>query len=150
VLVQSILSYCIPAWGGASTTNIIKLERAQRSVMTLKPFRYPTEKLYQDCEVLTIRQLFILQAILRKHSSLCYDTSLMASKRRSDKICEIPIYHTTLFRRHLEVLSSHLYNKINKKLNIYSKTRHECELITHKFLLKMNYAATESLLQIQQ
>ncbi|CAG9115901.1 unnamed protein product [Plutella xylostella] len=54
-LVQSILTYCIVVWGGAGVSYMIAAERAQRFVLKVayrKPFRYPTEHLYHDCEVL--------------------------------------------------------------------------------------------------
>ncbi|KAJ8737493.1 hypothetical protein PYW08_000088 [Mythimna loreyi] len=54
-LCQSILSYCIVAWGVATKSHLIKLERAQRGILKVafaKPFRYPTDRLYQDCKVL--------------------------------------------------------------------------------------------------
>ncbi|CAG9097769.1 unnamed protein product [Plutella xylostella] len=34
-LAQSILSYCIPAWGGADKTAMLRLERAQRAVLKM-------------------------------------------------------------------------------------------------------------------
>lgn len=46
-LAQSIISYCIPVWGGATKTKILELERAQRSlikVMYFKPYRYAVPK----------------------------------------------------------------------------------------------------------
>lgn len=55
-LVQSVLGYCVVAWGGACKKYLIRLERAQRSllkVMTFRPFRFPTKELYE--------KLFIIQ-----------------------------------------------------------------------------------------
>ncbi|XP_059047711.1 uncharacterized protein LOC131843125 [Achroia grisella] len=60
-VVQSLLMYCITAWGGASKTHMISIERAQRSVLKVmlgKPFRFPTYLLHQEAAVLTVRQLF--------------------------------------------------------------------------------------------
>lgn len=72
-LCQSILSYCIRCWGGSHKTNMIALERAQRSilkVMLKKPFRYPTTALYKEINVLTIRKLFIFQVSLSQHQQI--------------------------------------------------------------------------------
>lgn len=62
-LCQSTLTYCITSWGGAAKTILLPLERAQRSILkvaTLRPYTFPTHELYTSCNVLTVRQLFIL------------------------------------------------------------------------------------------
>ncbi|CAG9787488.1 unnamed protein product [Diatraea saccharalis] len=149
-LAQSILSYCISVWGGACKTKIIKLERAQRSilkVMSKKPYRYPTTILYRNCAVLSIRQLFILHAILYKHSKVPYDrNSSISRKRRTDRVFVIATHRTTFVRRHLCFLAPYLYNKINRILNIHNKTRYNCKSTLEKWLLTLNYTDTESLL----
>lgn len=48
-LAQSILTYCVPVWGGAIKTKFLELERAHRyliKVMYCKPYRFPTNELY--------------------------------------------------------------------------------------------------------
>lgn len=37
VLAQSVTTYCIPVWGGASKTKMLELERAQRKSYILNP-----------------------------------------------------------------------------------------------------------------
>lgn len=152
-LVQSILGYCIPVWGGTCKTKIIKVERAQRSllkVMLRKPFRYPTMSLYKDCNVLTVRQLFILHTTLRKHKDLTYDAKLSYPARRNNRICKAPKHNTAFFRRHSCFLAPYLYNKLNSLLNIFPKISHECKSIIQKYLLSLNYNDTESLLIISK
>ena len=151
VLAQSVISYCIQAWGGACKTKILKLERTQRSIlktMTNKPFRYPTEKLYKDCRVLTVRQLFILHTIVHKHSELKYDPNLIESKRRSSKVCNSVTHRTAFLNKQYCFLAPFLYNKLNRALNIYAKTRYVCRRLVQDWLLKLNYINTESLLCI--
>lgn len=61
-LVQSVLIYCIPIWGGAIKTKFMEIERAQRSVIKVmyhKPYRFSTEKLYTISGLLTVRKLYI-------------------------------------------------------------------------------------------
>ncbi|KOB76258.1 putative tick transposon, partial [Operophtera brumata] len=65
-LCQSVLGYCISVWGGACKKNLIIVERAQCSVLKVlkfKHFRYPTTSLYNECELLSVRKLFILNTI---------------------------------------------------------------------------------------
>lgn len=62
-LGQSVIAYCIGVWGAACKTRMLCLERAQRSLlktMTFRPFRFPTAELYKSCQVLSVRQLYVL------------------------------------------------------------------------------------------
>lgn len=149
-LCQSVISYCITAWGGAPKLHLLKLERAQRAVlkvMTFKPFRYPTDELYRDCQVLTVRQLFVLHTILRKHASLQYDANVL-SRRRFYSVCPTPRVKTAFAKRHFLVLGSHLYNKANKHCKIFSLCRQLCKIEVSKWLQTKTYDATENLIKL--
>ncbi|KAJ8722663.1 hypothetical protein PYW07_007549 [Mythimna separata] len=149
-LCQSILTYCITVWGGAAKTLLLPLERAQRAVlkvMTFKPFRYPTVQLLDDCKTLSVRQLFILGTVLRKHSTLKYDKSI-TTKRRSRVVCQTYRCRSSLAARHHNVISCRLYNKINIQCNIYPLSRFECKRKVLNWLLNKSYEYTESLLKI--
>jgi hypothetical protein len=85
-LSQSIVTYCLTSWGGAAKSKLIELERAQRLILKVclfKPRLFPTATLYQEAEVLTVRQLFILLTILRKHSQINYERDKLKTARRS-------------------------------------------------------------------
>lgn len=148
-LAQSIQSYCITAWGGADKTYFLGVERAQRAilkVMLRKPIRFPTEDLYVLCNVLTVRQLFVLQMILRKHKSLYYYPNPASPKRRNYTVGETPQCRTTFAQRQFRYLSTYLYNKTNKLLSIYPHTKHNCKILVTAWLLKLSYEDTESIL----
>lgn len=148
-LGQSILSYCVTVWGGTSQTNLLRLERAQRAVlkvMTHKPIYFPTYELYANTGFLTVRQLFILQVLLRKHAKLPYDPDLITRKRRSDLVCKNKYSRLVLAKRIFCYLSPRLYNKVNKKLNIYPLTLIECKKRVTIWLQKLSYTETESLI----
>jgi hypothetical protein len=71
-LVQSILLYCIAIWGGACKSKFISIERAQRSILKVmfkKKRLFSTAELYKDANILTVRQLYILQCVLKIHKS---------------------------------------------------------------------------------
>lgn len=145
-LCQSILTYCITAWGGCAKTTLKHLEVAQRAVlkvMTRKPLRYPTSLLYADTSVMTVRQLFIFKTVLRKHSKLPYDPTLHARKRRSDLVCVTPPHRTVLARRHFKVLSCKLYNRANKILKIYPCTKRDVKRKLESWLESLTYNDTE-------
>lgn len=149
-LCQSLLTYCITVWGGASKTHLLQLERAQRAVlkvMTFKPFRHSTTELYRDCQILSVRKLFVLQTILRKHGSLQYDPKVIG-KRRAYSVCTTPRFKTALAKRHFDVMGSHLYNKINMHCNIFALNTKLCKLKVYNWLLTKNYEDVERLTTI--
>lgn len=150
-ICQSVQTYCITAWGGTYKTHMILLERAQRSVikvMTFKKYRYPTRDLYHTCKLLTIRQLYILRVILRKHSKIPLHPNHIRKKRRIH--ITNPSCRTTFMQHQFEFLSNHLYNKINKILNISKINSFSCKQVVKNWLQKLSYNDTEELLQIQR
>lgn len=148
-LCESVLCYCISSWGGASKTNLIKLERAQRLILKIslkKPRLYSTEILYRDAQVLTVRQLFIMNIILRQHSILQYtDQHGRANTRRQHTVCQTQAVKTSFAQRFFNFLSSRLYNETNKIHNIYHLTKCESRKIIKAWLLSLNYEKTEKL-----
>lgn len=148
-LAQSILGYCVGVWGGACKSHMMQLERAQRSllkVMTFKPFRYPTKQLYENCELLTIRQLYISQIIMKKHKQTPCDINVYMRKRVITNVCLPVRCRTATARRQQSYRSSYLYNKINKILNIHPLTVRETKMKIKNWLLQLNYDQTEMLL----
>lgn len=148
-LAQSIFGYCITAWGSSAKTSVLRLERAQRAilkVMTRRPFRYSTLELYKSCKVLTVRQLYILQTILRKHKTITVHKHQI--KRRYEIVCHT-VKHRTLFaRRHFYVSSSRIYNKVNKTIDIYTLTYNKCKTRVIEWLQTLSYEDTEKILEV--
>lgn len=148
-LAQSVASYCIPVWGGATKTKLLEVEKAQRAllkVMYFKPYRFPTERLYMSCDLLTIRKLYVLHTILRKHKHLTYDPIKM-SRRRNDIVDKSRMVNTSFARRQYKKQSTYLYNKINKVVEIYTLTKQKCKEKVIKWLKTCSYIDTEELLQ---
>lgn len=149
-LCQSLLSYCITSWGGAARTLLLKLERAQRAILkvcSFLPMRYPTADLYKRCKVLTVRQLFILVTITKKHAELPYDPKTLLGKRRNTAVCATTQYRTSLAHNFYGFLGSYLYNNMNKTLIIYPHSRIECKRKVISWLQGIDYNATERLLK---
>lgn len=151
-LCQSILCYCITVWGGSCKSRIIKLERAQRAVLKVShslPFFFPTKDLYSLSNVLSIRKLFVLNTILKQHSSLKYDPSIMQNRRVKHMICRSNTVMNTVFsNRFFEFLGGYLYNKANKMLQIYSLTKANVKKVVSEWLRSLDYEETENLLHI--
>lgn len=147
-LVQSVISYCIPVWGGATKTKFLDLERAQRSlikVMYFKPYRYSTQDLYKISGLLTVRKLYIINIILCLHKTLPF-TPTRPKKRRNDIVAHSPRVRTVFARRQYTTQASYIYNKLNLEINIYPKLLQECKKTLTEWLKPLSYEETESIL----
>lgn len=150
-LCQSIITYCISSWGGAPKTTLRSIEISQRAALKIstgRPILFDTALLYKSCDVLTVRQLFIVSIVLKQHSLLMYDP-LTQTKRRKHDVCRLPQrLNTTFIKRFLIFLGPFLYNKINKSLNIYDLSRHEVKFKTTLWLKSLTSEETEKLLEV--
>lgn len=149
-LCQSVLTYCISSWGGAAKTHLLELERAQRLILKIslfKPRLFPTTDLYQQAEVLTVRQLYVLATILRQHASLNYSSfNPVLKRRRFHQVCQARPARTSFSRYFFFFQGPRLYNIANKLLTIYPRTKIECRRKVSKWLLTLTYDDTEKLL----
>lgn len=141
-LCQSVLNYCITAWGAAGKTSFIKVERAQRALLKVayrRPFRYPTNTLYTEVGVLRVRQLYILSVTLRFHKT-SPNTCIRSSRRVYwEKIrC-----HKTIGRSSFGFMGPHIYKKLNDRHNILQLTPSKCKSVVTKWLLTLDYDMTE-------
>lgn len=149
-LCQSVITYCISTWGGTDKTCMLQIERAQRAVIKVmlnRPRRYPTNLVYAESHVLSVRQLFILKAVLCTHwtvvrSKTKYEKLL---KKRVFKI-DIPKTLTSFAKRHKEYLFPFIYNKSIRKCDIKTLHPNVAKSKVVDWLLTLNYAETESLL----
>lgn len=150
-LCQSILQYCITSWGGASKTIILSLERAQRAVLKVAnslPFLFPTNELFRSCEVLTVRQIYILHIVLKQHATLTYNADII-NKRRNDIVCSSTTTSIYAFsNKFFTFLGPLLYNRLNRILNIYNLNSFLCKNNVSKYLQGLSYDQTEELLTV--
>lgn len=149
-LCQTVATYCILIWGGAPKTILKPLEVAQRGILKISKFKnilYPTKTLYQECEVLTIRQLFIVATILTQHGKMHFDEALL-KKRKSHNICKIKGCNTFFAHKFFSFLGPYLYSKIHKKISIYTSTKYQCKRNVSAWLLTLSYEDTENLLDV--
>lgn len=148
-LFQSSMDYCISSWGGAAKTHLIQLERTQRCILKVSaglPYRFPTEILYRNWEVLTVRQSFILQTILKMHSLVQYDPNLNRDKRRKGTVCQVKPFHTSHTQKFFCFLGAYLYNRVNSVIPVYHCSISSCKTIVTNWLKTLDYTKTESLL----
>lgn len=150
-LCQSITSYCVSIWGGTSKGHLLKIERAQRLILKIclfKPILYPTATLYADSEMLTVRQLYVLNTILMQHTKTDYTQKQTVNVgRRYRKVCHSESFNSSFASRFFCVQGPKLYDKINAVLNVYPKNKYVCRKILSEWLKKLSYQETEDLLK---
>lgn len=149
-LCESVLSYCISCWGGSAKSHMIAVERAQRSilkVMLKKPRRFSTFYLFKECEVLSIRKLFIHKVALSQHRHSISSPDYF--NRLSRRTFHLPTIrtNTTFAHRFSKYLHPHIYNKILSYINLKSDNIREAKIKIKKWLLSLNYEETEDLLK---
>lgn len=149
-LCQSVITYCIPVWGGAAKTKFIVLERAQRAVLKVmygKSYRFPTTELYTETKLLTVRQLFVLRATLRIHKVIPpHDPA----KRKAKNVYPSVRHKTAFARRQFYVLSTILYKNVCKAIRIAGLNQHDAKSKVQSWLLDQDYIRTEEILHHQQ
>lgn len=155
-LCQSLIIYCIEAWGGAAKTHLSILEKAQRAILKVSnflPFRYPTVQLYRDTGVLTVRQLFLLRIILNQHK-LCppvtdnNSKSSLTNRRRRDKVFDLPKSRTHFKNRFSGFLGGFVYNKLSKTVALKQLNYFSLKKTVTKLLQNYSYEETEKLISI--
>lgn len=152
-LCKPILTYCITSWGGACTTHILPLERAQRAILkvaTFKPYRFNTYELYNDCGVLTVRQLFIHSIITLQHKQRSTVAEFKNKKsRRKEIVFEVPLCNSKLAHRHALFLGPYIYNKANKIIvELTSKNNSELRYTIKNWLKSLSPDDTAKFLKV--
>lgn len=143
------MQYCISVWGSAGRSTFITLERAQRALIKVtlkKPFRFPTNILYDEFKVLRVRQLFVLSATIKSHKALLNrtDYTVLLSKR----VFRIPVPRATslLARRSPYFAHTNTYNKVCKKCDIKDCNVFLCKKKVREWLMQLSYDETEDLI----
>lgn len=150
-LGESILSYCIPVWGGARKTNMLSVERAQRSllkVMYRKPFQYPTTSLYEECQFLTVRQLYIFKSTLKMHTHILKTPALQELLNKRIFRIPVPPVKTSFSQCLARFLHPFLYNRISQNCEIKFKPYYHVKYVIKSWLSSLSYCDTEKLLEV--
>lgn len=147
-LVQSLLLYCIPIWGGTYKTTFINIERVQRLILKVilrKKRLFGTNLLYKEANVLTVRQLYVLQCILYVHKNYSFNPKLL-NKRKVNTVVRVDATKTKFARKQFSAQSVLLYNKINRTLNLISLPYFACKKKVTTWLKLQSYEDIENLL----
>lgn len=150
-LCQSVLSYCLPVWGGTFKTTLIELERAQRSVLKVmlrKPHRYSTSLLFKETQFLSVRKLFVFRSLIEVHKNIPKLSNIDAI--RSKRVFRLPIKSckTEFAHKYRDYLHPYMYNKVNKICELQRCNLREMKIKLHKWLLDLSYDDVEKLLEV--
>lgn len=124
-LVESHINYGIIAWGAATSNHVSNLEIIQKSILKViyrKPRIYSSNDLYGSTKILDIRQLFLLQVLIRQHKNKHELIQIEHNYETRYKECStvVPKPEKNILQRSYFYLGPKLYNIIPseiKKIN---------------------------------
>lgn len=129
-LVQSLLTYGILVWGGTHVTVLNKINVIQRCVLKIafkKPFLFPTKELFELTQVLTIRQLYVLDIIkyyVKNRDCLTYMSHPYPTRCSNDSCCRIFRAQKTLTQKYFVYFLPRIYNMLPSGLKSYNGSRY--------------------------
>lgn len=128
---------------------MIQVERAQRSVlktMLSKPYRYPTNNVYSESGVLSVRQLFIVKVCLDEHKRVINDVNYNEMLRRRIFKTQTVCVNTSFAQRFSPFLTASLYNKVVNLCDFKNSSMFEAKAKLTKWLKSLDYDSSEVLL----
>jgi hypothetical protein len=117
--VQSVLQYGIIAWGGTYKTLLDPLVVTQKAIMKTalrKTQRYPSELIFDEFQVLDIRQLFIRTTLkytyANRHSMSVIDDSRYNTRYRNNNNFSMPRSNSVTGRNSVHYISYMLLRNV--------------------------------------
>lgn len=120
-LVQSQLSYGIIAWGGVVDSYLKKLEVIQKWILKIifkKEYTYPSEALFEEAEVFTIRKLYCVALLvyLKKNEQNIKFNQHIYHTRHKLKITKKPVTKKTIGQKSHTYLGPKLFDHVPDSL----------------------------------
>lgn len=122
-LVLSSISYGIIAWGGTFNNHLKPLEIAQKSIIKImyqKPKSYPTDQLFQETEIMELRQIYCVQC-LKFIYTRPYNFNKnpnRSSQRHTICVYTVPHCKTRLAQRHINCIAPKLFNSLPHSISM--------------------------------
>lgn len=138
-LVESILNYCVAAWGSADKSIIEPLKITQKyilKVMLSKNKQYSTEKLFIDANVLQINQLYI-KAVVRfmsKNQKYLHKVSHNITRHAKSNNALIPNARLSKCQKDLFYSVPKIFNML--PMDFRDKSYHKIKKKLHEWLIK--------------
>ena len=133
-LFQSVLTYGIIGWGGLYENVSNPLTSVQKYAIKIifkKPFKYPSEIIYKQQNILNVKQLFYKTTIMsiRKKTIIQSEVSHQYSTRsKENKNINVNRIVHTLTQRQSTFTGAKLYNLIPKNMKQLSDLRFKKEI----------------------
>lgn len=127
--IESIMQYGIIGWGGVRKTYLIPLEIIQKKILKIiyfKSFRYPTEQLFSELNILNLRQLYaksILLFLFRNKQYVIRINHEHNTREQDAAHLTIPRTHKSIGQRYFVYFGPKLLNILPISL-INIKTKH--------------------------
>lgn len=152
-LVQSLLVYGISGWGGINKSNLKPLEITHKTILKImysKPVLYPSDLLFQESNILNIRQLYIKKLTISVHlQNKLFVVHNYSTRSTSKQILITSTARKTIGTRCYTFLANRFYNMLPNTLkSIKSATHFKKQL--DKFLITNNLTIFYNLLESTQ
>lgn len=144
-LVESTIRYGIIAWGGTYRNCLDPLPKTQKHILKIifkKPTRFSSKDLFAESNVLDIRQIYFLEAVLfvRLHSEL-FEPILHTQNTRAvqNRDIKIETYMKTKQQGFIDYLGPYYYNMIPtdiRNITNVKKFKHAVKEFIGKLSLK--------------
>lgn len=119
-LIESLLSYGILVWGAAYNNVLQPLIVLQRQVLKIilhKNRIYPTKQIFNDVDVLTVRQIYIKSCLKYLHKNSTYKNPLPHNKQTRQNVRQklyIPKTYNNAVQHHVSYVGPIIYNMLNE------------------------------------
>ena len=116
--IHSKLCYSIETWGNAPQIHLKKLIQFQKTILriiNLKPFGFPTKKLFVNSDILTVDKLYKYKILIQAHQLFHSNSSLSMSHydtRHQLLSLPVPKYLTSAGQRSFNFTTPALWNKL--------------------------------------
>jgi hypothetical protein len=154
-LVESVIRYGILVWGSTNFTHIEPLFKVQKLILRIirnKHFLYPSKHLFQEFEVLSIRQLYIhkILTFIRKNQQFTNFIDYPQNTRRRNTDLVIQRMNTSFGQRCIIYNGPRLFNylplNIKEPVNSFQVYKKK----TKKWLINLGIECSEQLALISQ
>lgn len=128
-LVESVLNYGVKIWGSACNTILTNLIITQKYILKIinkKPKRYPSEELFKENKVLTIREIYIKNVIKYMITNKKYKNqpahNINTRSITHEHIC-LNRVDFTICQRHISFIGPRLYNLLPIHLKLKTNNK---------------------------
>lgn len=150
-LAQSVIQYAIIVWGGIFKTTISPLMRSQNILLRIimnKDSRYSTSMLYQEFEVMTLRQIYMYNISLFaiKNGHLWERVPETHNLRNQPKVKELKTSKTST-QRHFIYLGPKIFNMLPNQVQEQRMSPFTLKNIIKKLIFENHFSSFEKFIE---